>query len=114
MRNLRVHGEDVSPGTILTFDVVSPLRIRLTLEIEITATKERESIEAAVRRDLQGAGRVEMRDTTAGTEVLLAWNVEPVSKPLRTLLRFSGPLVRWSQDWAVRSAVAGARQRLQG
>lgn len=112
MRDLRVDGEGMIPGTILSFDVASPLPYRLKLDIEITRVIQADSIYADVRRDLRGRGSVHLRDAGANTQVELSWEVEPASRPLRTLLFVSGPLVRWSQDWAVRAALSGARRKL--
>ena len=93
--------------------MVSPLPHRISIAVELTHVVRHEVIEARVHRDLQGSGRLAARDHAGGgTEVELTWSVEPSSRILQTLVRFSGPFVRWTQDWAVRAAVAGVKRKL--
>jgi hypothetical protein len=114
MRDLRVVGDGLSVGTRFTFQVASRLSFRMDLEIELTDVRDGELVEAAVRRDLVGEGRLLLQPAGSATDVELSWDVDPASKPLRTLVRWSGPFVRWTQEWAVRAAVDGARRRFAG
>lgn len=114
MRDLQVAGDGFVPGTRFIFGVASRLPVRMDLEIEIVAVTEGEFVEARVSRDLVGEGRLRLRPEGRTTEVELSWEVDVASKPLRTLLFVSGPFVRWTQEWAVRAAIAGARRRFEG
>lgn len=113
LRDLERVGDWPEPGTRITFDVVSPLPHRLHLEVQLTEVVRHGFIEARVHRDLEGHGRLAARESGGGTEVELSWQVTPRSRILQTLLRVSGPFVRWTQDWAVRAAVAGVKHKLR-
>lgn len=112
LHNLELDGAWLEPGTTVSFDVVSPLPFRLHIAVELTDVEELEHIEADVREDIVGSGALRARDSGTGTEVELTWDVNPRSRALQTFLRLSAPFVRWTQDWAVRAAVAGVRRKL--
>lgn len=113
LRDFERDGPWPEAGTTATFDVVSPLPHRLSLAVQLTHVSPHEVIEARVLGDLNGTGRLSARDhPRGGTEVELTWSVEPKARILQTLVRISGPFVRWTQDWAVRVAVAGVKRKL--
>ena len=113
LHDLEREGDWPEAGTVITFDVVSPLPYRISLLVELTDVAQHEFIEARVDRDLSGHGRLAARPTDRGTEVELSWSLTPRARILQTLLRVSGPFVRWTQDWAVRAAVAGVKRKLR-
>ncbi len=112
LHNLEVDGPWLEPGTTVAFDVVSPLPFKLHIEVELTAIEELSFIEAVVREDIAGSGALRAFDDGRGTEVELTWDVTPRSRALQTFLLLSGPFVRWTQEWAVKAAVAGVRRKL--
>ncbi len=113
LHDLERSGAWPEAGTTISFDVVSPLPYRMRLKVRLTEVSRHEFIEARVDRDLEGHGRLSAREAGSGTEVELRWNVTPRARVLQTLLKISGPFVRWTQDWAVRAAVAGVKRKLR-
>ena len=112
LRDVQVDGTWIEQHTRVSFNVVSPLPHRIEIEVEITDVTPCEYIEARVSKELDGSGRLVMRTVGDRTEVDLSWEVDVRGKAMRTLLFLSGPLVRWTQDWAVKAAVAGVERQL--
>ena len=113
LHDLERQGPWPETGTVISFAVVSPLPHRMDLSVELTDVSPLNHIEARVGRDLEGHGRLSARELSDGTEVELTWSVMPRARILQTLLRLSGPFVRWTQEWAVRAAVAGVKRKLR-
>lgn len=113
LHDLEVDGPWPEAGTSVQFAVVSPLPIRLHISVELTEVRPLEVLKARVHQDIEGTGRMSARDVGRGTEVELTWEIAPRTRVFQTLFRFSGPFVRWTQDWAVRAAVAGVKRKLR-
>ncbi len=113
MRDLKVVGDGLAPGSELGFAIAGPLPHRMRVVVSVAAVSDRDSIGAEVAGDLRGSGRLELADGPNGTDVTLAWTLEVTGRPMRFLARTARPLVRWAHDWAIDAALKGFRKRVR-
>lgn len=106
LRDFRVAGRGLEPGTVLSGVVVPPVPYRLRLRVVLDECVPEKYVAATVHGDLEGVARIELAADGECTRVVAAWNVEIVQTPLRLAATFTGPVVRWGHDRVVESTVA--------
>jgi len=112
MRDVRLEGEVLSPGSVLTFRIVPPVPYRMSIEVEVTESDPGRLLLGRVTGDLRGWGRLDFSPAGRGTVVVTTWDVEVSNAAIRTVMRIARPLLLWAQQWAVESSLRGFRRYL--
>jgi carbon monoxide dehydrogenase subunit G len=105
MRDLAVTGRPLDPGSEFRFKVVSPLPWIMRLTVTVMDSDRPNTVGAVVDGHLRGSA--ELVFTPDGHETLaeVSWNVEVVDRAMRVGARVARPVMKWGQDWAVRTAL---------
>ena len=112
LQELRLEGETLAPGSVLSGVVVPPLPYRMRIRVELSRCEPPERIDAIVTGDLQGPAQLRIRPDGAGSIVEVAWTIEMMQRPMRLASRVGRPLLQWGHDRVVEITVAGFRRRL--
>ena len=113
MRDLETRGTRFAPGFAFRFKVVSPLPWKMALTITVTDSDEPVHIEAKVDGHLRGPAELTFSGNEDGTtEVGVTWSVEVMDRTMRVGARVARPLIKWGQDWAVRTALTSFQKHL--
>jgi uncharacterized protein YndB with AHSA1/START domain len=110
---LRVDGDGLSDGTILTGTVSPPVPYRMVVRVRLERCERPVHIDAAVDGDLRGSARLHLEPTAVGTSAEVAWRIEMMQRPMRMAARVAAPLLRWGHDRVVDMTVHGFRRHLR-
>ena len=113
LSEFRLDGGALVPGAVLRGVVAPPLPYRMHIRVELTECEPYRRILAAVRGDLEGEARLELRNSGGGSSIDVAWTVEMMQRPMRLASRFGHPLLQWGHDMVVATTVAQFRRRLE-
>ena len=107
LEEFRVEGDALKAGSVLYGVVAPPLPYRMRIEVDLTYSDPPREIDALIHGDLEGVARIEMRPSSAGTTIEVAWTVEMMQRPMRLAARFGRPLLQWGHDRVVETTVRG-------
>jgi hypothetical protein len=107
-------GRGIEQGTVIDFQIVSPLPYDMAVSAEIVEADAPHLLAATLSGDLTGDARLEFESVGRGTRAIVTWELEVQHAALRALAFATGPLLQKSHDWAVRTAVNGFRHHLTG
>jgi uncharacterized protein YndB with AHSA1/START domain len=110
---LRVEGDGLSDGTVLTGTVSPPVPYRMRVTVRLERCERPAHIDATVDGDLRGTARLHLEPTSGGTSAEVAWRIEMMQRPMRLAARLAGPLLRWGHDRVVEMTVHGFRRHLR-
>lgn len=113
MRDVRVEGVALAPGSVLSFRIVPPVPYRMTIEVEVTESEPDVRVTGRVSGDLRGWGHLEFEPDGDGSVVVTTWEVEIHNAAIRTVIRLARPVLLWAQQWAVESSLRGFRAYLR-
>ena len=112
-RASNLEGDGIETGSVIEFQIVSPLPHDMTVRADIVDADQPHSLSAAISGDLVGEARLRFAPSAGGTKAEASWDLEVQHAALRVLARTTGPLLQKSHDWAVRVAVDGFRHHLR-
>ncbi len=113
MREVRLEGSALQPGSRISFRVVPPVRFEMQIAVDVTSSKQPEWIEGSVSGDLLGTARLELRAEGTGSVCEVAWDVEIADPKMRRVIHVARPILLWAQRWAVEIALHGFRSHLR-
>lgn len=109
---LRVDGEGLVDGAVLTGLVSPPVPYQMRVTVHLEHCEAPRRIDATVEGDLRGSAWLELRPHDRGTAAEVAWRIEMMQRPMRLAARVAAPLLRWGHDRVVDMTVAGFRRHL--
>ncbi len=113
LEEFALDGDGLRSGTVMHGVVVPPLPYRMRVDVELLDCRRPISIDAAVRRDLEGQASVRIRPRgTNGCTVEAAWSIEMMQMPMRIASLVALPLLRWGHDRVVETTVRSFRRHL--
>lgn len=112
LRDFRVDGPGLEPGTVLRGTIVPPLPYRLRLRVVLDECVPPRHILASVHGDLEGVALVAFEGEGDETRVVASWTLEMMQQPIRLAARFAHPLLRWGHDRIVEATADGFRRHL--
>ena len=110
---LRVEGDGLVGGTVLTGTVSPPVPYRMLVTVRLERCERPASIDASVDGDLRGSAQLRLEPTARGTSAEVAWRIEMMQRPMRLAARVAGPLLHWGHDRVVEMTVHGFRRHLR-
>ncbi len=110
--DFRLDGPGLEAGSALVGVVSPPLPYHMRIRVELERCVRPSLIEAAVRGDLEGHGRLELNADGDATVASVAWRIEMMQRPMRAAARFASPLLRFGHDRVVDATVRGFRRQL--
>jgi uncharacterized protein YndB with AHSA1/START domain len=110
---LRVEGDGLADGTVLTGTVSPPVPYRMRVTVRLERCERPAHIDASVDGDLRGTAQLHLRPTATGTDAEVAWRIEMMQRPMRLAARVAAPLLRFGHDRVVDMTVHGFRRHLQ-
>jgi uncharacterized protein YndB with AHSA1/START domain len=111
---LRVEGEGLVDGAVLSGLVSPPVPYRMHVTVRLQRCRPPHRIDATVEGDLRGTAWLVLHPHEAGTSAEVAWRIEMMQRAMRLAARFASPLLRWGHDRVVDMTVAGFRRHLRG
>jgi carbon monoxide dehydrogenase subunit G len=113
LQEFRQEGEGLHAGTVMHGVVAPPLPYRMRVDVELLDCSRPTSIDAVVRRDLEGRASVRIRPRgSSGCTVEAAWSIEMMQRPMRIASLVAHPLLRWGHDRVVETTVRSFRRHL--
>jgi carbon monoxide dehydrogenase subunit G len=112
MRDLEVTGSPLEPGSEFRFKVVSPLPWTMRLAVAVARSERPRRVEAEVDGHLRGPAALVFTPEGDRTVVEVSWSVEVVDRAMRVGARVARPVIRWGQDWAIRTALRTFNEHL--
>jgi Polyketide cyclase / dehydrase and lipid transport len=112
LTDLRVEGDGLQVGTVLTGVVTPPLPYRMQLRVVVVGCEPDELLEAEVHGDLEGYARLVLEPAGTETIAAVAWTVEMQQRSMRVAARVAAPVLRFGHDRVVEVTVAGFRRHL--
>jgi len=109
---LRVDGDGLVDGTVLTGTVSPPVPYRMLVTVRLERCERPVHIDATVEGDLRGTARLHLERTGEGTSAEVAWRIEMMQRPMRLAAHVAAPLLRWGHDRVVDMTVAGFKRHL--
>ena len=103
---LRVEGEGLRVGSVLSGVVTPPLPYRMQLRVVVVGCAPPERLDAEVHGDLEGHARLSLKPEGNETVATVAWTVEMQQRPMRLAACVAAPVLRWGHDRVVELAVA--------
>lgn len=113
MRRLRVDGDPLEPGCVISFAVVAPIPFKMHLRLEVVEAAPPNRLVVNVRGDLEGQASVTFDDVGGECRTLVAWDVEVKQPAMRRSSYVARPVLKWGHDRAVASGVAGFRRQIE-
>lgn len=113
MREVRLKGEALAPGSSISFHVEAPARIRMRIRVDVTDSRAPDWIEGDVSGDLSGTARLELYRRGSGSVCDVGWDVEIADPGVRRIIHAARPVLLWAQRWAVQIALRGFRTHLR-
>ncbi len=113
MRNVRLQGEALAPGSTISFGIDPPVPFKMSICVAVTDSRPSEWIEGEVSGDLSGTARLELRDEAPGAVCTVTWDVEIANRGIRRIIHVARPVLLWAQHWAVEIALHGFRDHLR-
>jgi hypothetical protein len=113
MRDVRLRGSALEPGSVLSFLIVPPVPYRMRIEVEVTEAQPERILHGRVSGDLHGWGRLEIEPDGERSVVVTTWDVEVANRAIRTMMRIARPLLLRAQTWAVEVSLRGFRRHLE-
>lgn len=111
---LRVDGEGLVDGAVLSGTVSPPVPYRMHVTVRLDRCRPPERIDATVDGDLRGSAWLELRPHDVGTSAEVAWRIEMMQRAMRVAARVASPVLRWGHDRVVDMTVVGFRRHLRG
>jgi uncharacterized protein YndB with AHSA1/START domain len=112
LRDFRVDGAGLEPGTVLQGTIVPPLPYRLRLRVELDECVPARHVLASVHGDLEGVALITFEDDGTETRATASWTLEMMQQPMRFAARIAHPLLRWGHDRVVDATVESFRRHL--
>jgi carbon monoxide dehydrogenase subunit G len=110
--DFHLDGPGLEAGSVLIGVVSPPLPYHMSIRVELERCVRPSLIEATVRGDLEGHGRLELNPDGDATVASVAWRIEMMQRPMRAAARFASPLLRFGHDRVVDATVHGFRRQL--
>jgi len=110
---LRVEGDGLVDGTVLTGTVSPPVPYRMVVTVRLERCERPVRIDASVDGDLRGSAQLRLEPTAHGTMAEVAWHIEMMQRPMRLAARVAAPLLRFAHDRVVDMTVVGFRRHLR-
>jgi hypothetical protein len=101
LRDFDIQGSGLETGGVLSGLVVPPIPYRFRVSIHMEDVQPNRSIRASLSGDLTGPAAVDLRQTTAGCELTIRWDVEMQKPSMRSASRFCRPLLVWGHDQVI-------------
>ena len=101
LRDFDVQGSGLETGGVLSGLVVPPIPYRFRVSIHMEDVQPNRSIRASLGGDLTGPAAVDLRQTPAGCELTIKWDVEMRKASMRSAARFCRPLLVWGHDQVI-------------
>lgn len=112
MRNVRLEGGALAPGSTISFDVDPPVRFQMHVTVAVTDSAPGSWIEGEVSGDLVGTARLDFEPEGDAAVALVAWDVEVANAAFRRAIFVLRPVLIWAQRWAVEVSLKGFRAHL--
>jgi len=112
LRDFRVEGRPLAPGSVLHGVVCPPLPYRMGLTVLLKEYARPRLIRAEVHGDLEGEARLLLEAEDAGTMATAAWTIEMMQPSMRLAARVAHPLLQWGHDRVVDATVASFRGQI--
>jgi len=112
LTDLKVEGDGMQVGTVLTGVVTPPLPYRMQLRVVVVGSEPNELLEAEIHGDLEGHARLALAPEGTDTIAAVAWTVEMQQRAMRLAARVAAPVLRFGHDRVVDVTVAGFRRHL--
>jgi hypothetical protein len=107
------HGDERGVGGRYRLVWKSALPYRLGFEVTTTRVEQPNLIEGHAEGELEGTGRWDMHEGTAGgTDVTYFWDVRTTLPWMNALGPLPAPAFRWNHDYVMRSGGIGLRRLL--
>ena len=113
MRDVRLEGTALEPGSAISFLVVPPVRFTMRIRVDVLDSLAPRWIEGHVSGDLEGTARLELKPRAGGSTCDVAWDVELADPKVRRVIHVARPVLLWAQRWAVEIALHGFRSYLR-
>jgi carbon monoxide dehydrogenase subunit G len=113
LREFRVEGPMLEPGSVLRGVVAPPLPYRMGVEVDLTDCLPYRRIDAIVHGDLEGRARLVLDPDGPDTRAEAAWTIEMMQPPMRLAARVAAPVLRWGHDRVVEATVIGFCRHLR-
>ena len=113
MKEVRLEGEALAPGSVISFTVDPPVPYRMDIGVEVIRSEPGRSIAGAVSGDLRGTASLDLEPTDDRSSVQVRWDVELANSRIRAGILVARPILIWAQRWAVEVACRGFRSHLQ-
>ena len=113
LTELRVEGDGLQVGSVLSGVVTPPLPYRMQLRVVVVGCAPPERLDAEVHGDLEGHARLSLEPEGNETVATVAWTVEMQQRPMRLAARVAAPVLRWGHDRVVELTVASFRRHLR-
>lgn len=112
MRDVRLEGEALRPGSVISFGIDPPVPFKMTISVAVTDSEEPDWLEGDVSGDLFGKARLELIDEGEHAICHVSWDVEIANTGIRRVISVARPILLWAQRWAVEIALHGFRSHL--
>ena len=113
LREFRVEGHALTPGSVLRGLVCPPLPYRMRLSVELNECIPPRLVRADVHGDLEGVAVLALEAHGERTKATAAWTIEMIQPPMRIAARVAHPLLNWGHDRVVDATVAGFRRQIE-
>jgi len=110
---LRVEGEGLVDGAVLSGTVSPPVPYRMRVVVRLEHCLPHRHIDATVHGDLRGEARLALTPDGSGTRAEVAWRIEMMQRSMRVAARVAAPLLRFGHDRVVDMTVLGFRRQLE-
>ncbi len=91
----------LEPGARWSCAVRPPLPYTVRFDLVVGDVVVGEHVRAAVEGDLTGVARLDIAETTAGSELRLRSSLAPAHPVLRTIARAARPIATFGHDWVL-------------
>lgn len=112
MRDVRLSGEALTPGSVISFGIDPPVPFKMRIEVEVTDSDAPAWLEGDVTGDLSGRARLELTEEGDHSVCRVSWDVEIENARIRRMISIARPILLWAQRWAVEVALHGFRSHL--
>jgi carbon monoxide dehydrogenase subunit G len=112
LRELRVEGAGLQPGTVVRGVVRPPLPYRMRLVVVLDEGVPDSCITASVHGDLEGRAHIAFDGDGTETRADVSWTIEMMQPAMRVAARLAPRVLQWGHDHVVAATVNALRRIL--